>query len=78
MQFLLGFDAFRHHFQIQRMCQSDAHVPGRFQRVNTVLDVLHDYAFSDFQFQSLRRMCVDSDFPLDFGDEAVAAQLHRR
>ena len=39
---------------------ADAHGANRLQAGDTVLDVLHDDAFGDLQFQSGRRLCVDA------------------
>ena len=60
------------------MAMRDAHGADRLQAGDAVLDVLHDQAFGDLQFQSGRRMRVDADRLLDLGDEAAIAQLQRR
>ena len=60
------------------MAMRHAHGADRLQAGDTVLDVLHDQAFGDLQFQPGRRVRVDADHLLDLGDEAAIAQLQRR
>src|SRR6185437_2110820 len=56
----------------------DAHGPDRFQAVDIVLDILHDQAFGDLQFQSDGRLRIDGNGPLDLACEVAIVQLQRR
>src|ERR1700728_1688266 len=57
---------------------SDAQGPDRQQADNTMIDVLHDQAFGDFQLKARRRAGGNADGFLDLRDEASIAQLQRR
>ncbi len=55
----------------------DAERTDGFEDFDAVLDIFHDQALGEFQFESRRRLRVNGDNLLDLRDEVVVAQLQR-